>query len=261
MPYKLMLLRFKVVFVLLGGMFCQLSSGAMANAQAAAPDAAAAARGQDVYSSTCSFCHGSKATGTEQAPSLLRSPLVFQDHNGEVLGPFLKQGRPTLGMPSFATLPGSQVSDIAAFLHARLLANRRNRLPETALLVGDPKAGQAYFNGDGKCSTCHSPTGDLAGVAKKFQPLALTTAFLTPPDKPVQAKVTLPSGNVVSGVLNYDDGFTIALVDSSGIYHSWERSLVKKVDLTDPLAAHKELLEQYTDKEIHDLLAYLVTLK
>jgi cytochrome c oxidase cbb3-type subunit 3 len=224
-------------------------------------DAAAAERGKGTFSSSCSFCHGSQATGTEQAPNLLRSPLVFQDHNGDTLGPFLKQGRPTLGMPAFPSLPASQVQDIAAFLHSRIQAVRGNRLPETAMLVGDPKAGLAYFNGAGKCSSCHSPTGDLAHIATKDQPLALTTAFLTPPAKPVHVSVVLPSGQTVSGTLDYMDEFTVSLVDDSGARRSWPKDQTKSIDVVDPLAAHKALLPVYTDKDIHDLLAYLVTLK
>jgi cytochrome c oxidase cbb3-type subunit III len=243
------------------------AAGKTAVAQAATPPAATAAdkaaadRGQGIFSSSCSFCHGSKATGTEQAPNLLRSPLVFQDHGGDTLGPFLKQGRPTLGMPAFPSLEAQQVQDISAFLHTRIQEVRGTRMPETALLVGDPKAGLAYFNGTGKCSTCHSPTGDLAHVAAKSQPLALTTSFLTPPAKPIQVTVTLPSGETVKGKLEYLDEFTVALDDSAGTYHTWPRDHTKSIEVADPLAAHKALLTMYTDKQIHDLLAYLVTLK
>ncbi len=238
---------------------------ATAQAPAAKPatsvDKAAADRGQGIFSSSCSFCHGSQATGTEQAPNLLRSPLVFQDHGGDTLGPFLKQGRPTLGMPAFPTLEPTQVQDISAFLHARIQQVRGARLPETALLVGDPKAGLAYFNGAGKCSSCHSPTGDLAHIGSKEQPLALTTSFLTPPAKPSEVTVVLPSGQSVKGKLEYLDEFTVSLVDSAGVYHTWPRDHTKSVEVTDPLAAHKAMLPVYTDKNIHDLLAYLVTLK
>ena len=239
------------------------SAVAQAPAPPAAPtlDKAAAERGKGDFSSGCSFCHGSQATGTEQAPNLLRSPLVIEDHGGDTLGPFLKQGRPTLGMPAFPTLSPEQVSDIAAFLHSRIQEVRGTRLPETALLVGDAKAGQAYFNGAGKCSTCHSPTGDLAHIGSKDQPLALTTSFLTPPAKPLQVKVVLPSGQTVSGKLDYLDEFTVSLADDTGAYHTWPRDRTKSVDVIDPLAAHKAMLPIYTDKDIHDLLAYLVTLK
>jgi mono/diheme cytochrome c family protein len=236
---------------------------AQAPAAPAAPtiDKAAAERGKGTFSSSCSFCHGSLATGTEQAPNLLRSPLVFQDHHGDTLGPFLKQGRPTLGMPAFPTLSPEQVTDIAAFLHSRIQETHGKRLPETALLVGDPKAGEAYFNGAGKCSTCHSPTGDLAHIGSKYQPLALTTAFLTPPPKPLHVNVVLLSGQTVSGKLEYLDEFTVSLVNDSGVYYTWPRDHTKSIDVIDPLAAHKAMLPIYTDKDIHDLLAYLVTLK
>jgi cytochrome c oxidase cbb3-type subunit III len=238
-----------------------------ATAQAGPPttttvmEKAAADRGQGIFSSSCSFCHGSQATGTEQAPNLLRSPLVFNDHNGDALGPFLKQGRPTLGMPAFATLQPEQVQDISAFLHSRIQQVRGKRMPETALLVGDPKAGLAYFNGAGKCASCHSATGDLAHIGTKDQPLALTTSFLTPPAKPSEVTVVLPSGESVKGKLEYLDEFTVSLTDSTGNYHTWPRHHLKSVTVIDPLAAHKALLRMYSDKDIHDLLAYLVTLK
>jgi cytochrome c oxidase cbb3-type subunit III len=231
-----------------------------ATAQAASAKEATE-RGQGIFSSSCSFCHGAQATGTEQAPNLLRSPLVMQDHDGDTLGPFLKQGRPTLGMPAFASLEPQKVQDIAAFLHARMQEVRGTRLPETALLVGDPKAGLIYFNGAGKCNTCHSPTGDLAHIGAKDQPLALTTSFLTPPAKPSHVTVVLASGQSVQGKLDYLDEFTVSLVDTTGVHHSWPRERTRSIDVVDPLAAHKALLPAYTDKDIHDLLAYLVTLK
>ena len=226
-----------------------------------APDAAAVTRGEAIFGASCAFCHGSKATGTEQAPNLLRSPLVTQDHDGEILGPFLKDGRPSLGMPAFASLQPAQVSDVAAFLHNQLRTTRRNRLPESALLVGNAKAGEAYFSGAGKCNTCHSVTGDLAGIGGKLQPLALTTAFLTPPAKPIKAAATLPSGKVVTGTVEYIDEFTISMNDTSGLYQTWPRKYLKELTITDPLTTHKKQLLNYTDKDIHDLLAYLVTIK
>src|ERR1700678_2139750 len=247
-------------FVLCIGVASIRSAAAQAPA-ATAIDKAAAERGSGDFSSSCSFCHGSLATGTEQAPNLLRSPLVFQDHNGDTLGPFLKQGRPTLGMPAFPTLSPEQVSDIAAFLHSRIQETRGKRLPETALLGGDPKAGLGYINAARKSSTRHSPTRDLAHIGSKDQPLALTTAFLTPPAKPLHVSVVLPSGQTVSGKLEYLDEFTVSLVDDSGVYHTWPRDHTKSVDVVAPLAAHKAMLPIYRDKDIHDLLAYLVTLK
>src|SRR5690349_12316016 len=105
------------------------------------PDPAAVERGRGVYSANCSFCHGSQAQGTDQAPSLVRNTFLTQDRNGDLLGPFLKEGRPSKGMPAFAAMPPETISDISAFLRSRVMA-ARGTLPETALLVGDTKAGE-----------------------------------------------------------------------------------------------------------------------
>jgi cytochrome c oxidase cbb3-type subunit 3 len=218
-------------------------------------------RGRSAFGANCGFCHGSQATGTEQAPSLVRSPLVREDVNGNVLAPVIKAGRPSLGMPSFASLPPEQISNIIAFLHARAAETRGHVVPETALLVGDAKQGQGYFNGAGGCSGCHSPTGDLAHIAAKYSPINLTMAFLTPIKKPLQARVTLPSGETVSGTVEYEDEFVISLTGSSGEHYTWSRDRVRSVSVDNPLAAHEAMLAKYTDADIHNLLAYLVTLK
>ena len=225
------------------------------------PDPAAVERGKGVFSANCSFCHGAQAQGTDQAPSLVRNTVLAQDRTGEVLGPILKQGRPSKGMPAFRTLPPETIVDILAFLRSRVM-EARGILPETALLVGDAKAGQAYFNGAGKCGTCHSPTGDLAGIGSKYRPLALTAAFLTPAaTKPIEVKVTPSSGAPITGRLRYLDEFVVSLDDASGEYRTWAREHTKSVDVFDPLAQHLALLAQYSDTDIHNLLAYLVTLK
>ena len=218
-------------------------------------------RGRNAFGANCGFCHGAQANGTEQAPSLTRSRLVRQDQNGEVLGPMIKAGRPTLGMPAFASLPPQQITDIVAFLHARAKESRGVVIPETAMIVGNAESGKAFFNGQGRCSTCHSVTGDLGGIGSKLTPMVLTTSFLTPPPQPLQVKVSLPSGETVSGKLDYLDEFTVSLIEPSKAYRSWSRRNCKSVEIIDPLDGHKKLLPQYTDDQIHNLVAYLVTLK
>ena len=224
-------------------------------------DPATVQRGKDLFSANCGFCHGPQAMGTEQAPPLARNRLINQDQNGEVLEPIIKGGRPTLGMPAFPTLTHEQISDIASFLHVRARELRGPRVPEERLLVGDAKAGQTYFNGEGKCNTCHSPEKDLKGVGAKYSLLVLNTTFLTPRPKPVSAKVVLASGEIVTGTVKYQDEFVVSLYTASGDYRSFSRETVKSVELKDPLSEHKLQLAKYSDDDIHNLLAYLVTLK
>ncbi len=223
-------------------------------------DAAAAERGKGLYASNCAFCHGSQGQGSEQAPSLVRNYMIGQDRNGELLGPVIKNGRQGQGMPAFGSLQPGEISDLVAFLHLRNNAGRSGGLPETALLVGDAKAGQAYFTSH--CSTCHSSSGDLKGIGSRYSPVALVVAFLTPrTDKPTEVKVVLPSGQSVSGTLRDIDEFVVSLDDSNGEYRSWPREALKSVDVMDPLAPHRAMLIRYTDPDIRNLLAYLVTLK
>jgi hypothetical protein len=74
-------------------------------------------------------------------------------------------------------------------------------------------------------------------------------------------KAVLPSGETLAGVLTYADEFVVSFKDVSGEYQSFSRSALKSVSIEDPLATHKKQLAMYTDDDIHNLLAYLVTLK
>lgn len=234
------------------------------------PDRIAAERGKRLFASNCAFCHGMKATGA-QGPDLVRSALVLHDEKGELIGPVVLKGRPEKGMPAFS-FSDSQVYDIAQFLHSRVEETANRGLYQVQnVITGDVKAGQAYFNGPGRCNNCHSPTGDLAHIASKYQPAELQLAFLYPPsvtsfDQGLkrstgsEVTITLPSGESLTGVLKHLDDFNVSMYDSSGAYHSWPRGQVK-LNIQDPLATHRELLRQYGDTDIHNLLAYLVTLK
>jgi cytochrome c oxidase cbb3-type subunit III len=226
-----------------------------------------------LFGSNCAFCHGVKATGAE-GPDLVRSALVLHDEKGELIGPIVLKGRPEKGMPSFPSFTPAQIYDIAEFLHARVegVANR-GLYTVQGVVTGNAKKGEEYFNGAGRCKTCHSPTGDFAHIASRFQPADLQAAFLYPASvtsfemgsakapSPIVVTVTLPSGESISGTLKRLDDFNVSLYDASGTYHSWSRGTGIKVMIKDPLAAHRELLPKYTDADIHDLLAYLVTLK
>jgi cytochrome c oxidase cbb3-type subunit 3 len=230
------------------------------------PPADAVERGQKQFVIQCGGCHGSDARGEDNGPDLVRSAIVLDDEQGSLLGPVIRKGRPNEGMPAF-DLSDAQVQDLAAFLRERTQAAiNRNAYPLKDLLTGDAKAGAAFFNGAGRCNSCHSPSGDLAGLAARVQPAQLQTRFLYPRGgrggqaKPTTATVTPRTGPVVSGTLEFIDDFTIGLRDTEGYYRSFTRDSVK-VDIQDPLAAHAQLLRQYTDKNFHDVLAYLVTLK
>jgi cytochrome c oxidase cbb3-type subunit 3 len=233
------------------------------------PDAAAAERGAKLYASSCSFCHGPQARGAE-GPDLVRSTLVLHDEKGELIGPLIHNGRSDRGMPAFPSLTEPQLYDIAQFLHMQIeLAANRGTYKVLNVVTGDAKAGEAYFNGAGKCNTCHSVTGDLAHIGSKLQAADLQQALLYPgargfePGNPPPEKVTvtLGSGQVLSGTLKGLDDFNVTFYDQDSVYHSIPLKKDVKVEVEDKLAAHRRLLDQYTDADMHNLTAYLVTLK
>ena len=260
--------------------FCVFSYGTAAQQQALGPpsDPAAVERGQRLHVQECGFCHGANARGGSGGPDLTRSALVQNDENGKQLGEFLQVGRPDRGMPKF-DLGSAQVTDLAAFLHSAIYLNANRRLYKILdILVGDPKAGEAYFTGAGRCSSCHSPSGDLKGVGAKYEPVALQGRFLMPRGRAggqgaapvplyaqptaIRVTVTSPSGESVTGGLVRLTDFEVTLYDASGALRSWLRNGdVPKVVITDPLQAHQDHLTKWTDADMHNMTAYLASLK
>lgn len=219
--------------------------------------------GQKDFKQSCAFCHAPDATGG-RGPDLVRSAVVAHDVNGNLIGEVIRNGRPDKGMPP-QHLSQEQITAIAAFLHNRAReALESARVPEeyplAKLLTGNADAGRAFFNGAGGCRTCHSPTADLKGIAHKYPPLKLQTQMLYPRDAKSTVTVTLASGERLQGPLLHLDEFTVALRDSSGWYRSFPRDQVT-VEVHDPLAAHRRLLDELTQRQFHDLFAYLETLK
>lgn len=234
-------------------------------------DAATLERGKTAFVSQCGFCHGSNAKGGESGPDLIRSVQVIDDENGNLIGPIIRGGRQAQGMPKF-DMTQAQINDIAAFLHEGVrAAAERGTYKILNIVTGNAKAGEAFFNSEGKCSTCHSPAGDLKGVGAKYDPITLQGRFLMPvggrtnqrrPNAPIVVTVTLSSGKSVKGTLERIDDFNIALTDANGDYHSFSRNgAIPKVVLDDPIKAHYDMLPKYSDADMHNLTAYLVTLK
>jgi mono/diheme cytochrome c family protein len=242
-------------------------------------DAAAADRGRSIWAAECIHCHGTYARGGDDGPNLIQSTLVLRDRYGSEIGPFLAQGHATQSGKPSAQFSKAQIDDLAHFIHQRVFDTLRGSpiFEVQNVLTGDPKAGAAYFNGEGGCNKCHSPAGDLAGVGAKYDPPTLQTRFLFPQSArfgrrggfgsggatrhPVKVTVAPSTGEAVSGVLLHLDDFNVSLRDAAGEYRSFKRTRDLKVEKDDPFAAHVELLDKYTDKNMHDIVAYLETLK
>lgn len=231
---------------------------------APAPDSASVERGTALFAKSCGFCHGTLAKGGNAGPDLVRSVLVLHDEGaGTLIGPVITEGRVDKGMPKFTMSP-AEIKDIAAFLLSRSQATIvRGDYKYLNVVTGNAAAGKQYF--DRQCKSCHSPEGDLAHIAGKFEPVALQARFIYPRTRTaksqVRAVVTETGSTAVRGTLVAVDDFTIAIHDETGQYRSWTLGPKVKVELTDPLAGHEKLLDILTDPDMHNVLAYLVTLK
>jgi cytochrome c oxidase cbb3-type subunit III len=237
-------------------------------------------RGKAIYGVSCAFCHGSDAGGGEIGPNLLRSGVVLEDQNGELIAPIVHGARVDKGMPRI-DITDAQIEDVVAWLHSLHVASRTNTpVVEINIVTGDATAGRAFFQKT--CASCHSATGDLKGIATRFpDPKVLQQTWLLPgggggrspaglvssPERglhipPLTVTVTLPNGQKVNGELTRIDDFYVGLKESDGTLRGFPREGdTPQVELHDPLAPHRQLLHAYTDKNIHDLTAYMVTLK
>ncbi len=227
----------------------------------AAPDEAAAKLGEPLFQANCSACHGAAARGGT-GPNLVRSVLVLHDEKGEEIGPVIKAGRPQGGMPAFTSLTDVQIYDIAEYLHLQveLAANRGLYKHSDTMTSGDVEKGKAFFAAN--CVSCHSATGDLAGVGKRFsQPSAMLARIAWPSARgPRQATVTTPAGEMVKGTLVKYDDFETTLKAGTGAVTSWPTATIK-VEIPDKLAGHRALLPKYSDDDLHNLTRYLMTLQ
>ena len=253
-------------------------------------DHEAAERGKSTYVAECVTCHGNRGRGgpdslppPQRGADLVRSLVVLKDRYGATIGDFLKKGHPTQSGKSSAAIQGAQLADLAHFLHLKVADTLRSGpfSQPINVLTGQAAEGKAYFNGAGGCAVCHSVTGDLAGIGSKYDPVTLQQKFLFPrsfafgrggrggaappgvkPPQPVTLKVTPTAGGpAVEGVLVHLDDFHVSLRDRNGDYHSWARSPGLHVVKHDPYAKHHAMLDEYTDQNIHDVVAYLESIK
>jgi cytochrome c oxidase cbb3-type subunit III len=235
-------------------------------------DAATLERGKAIYGVNCNFCHGSDARGGEGGPNLLRSELVLNDMKGELIATVVQNGRGE--MPKINLTP-AQIADVSAYLHDFKVGGYDiSRMTPPSIVVGDAKAGEAYFQKT--CASCHSLAGDLKGFGAKFtDPKVMQNTWLVPGGgrggrggpsptsvPPVTVTVTQTNGQRVEGRLIRIDDFFVTVGEADNTQRTFRRDGDSpKVEIHDPLKLHQDLLPIYTDTDIHNLTAFLVTVK
>ena len=258
-------------------------------------DPAAHDRGRALWASHCIDCHGAQARGSDTGPNIIRTKIANYDRSapqaGSVLGPFLKAGHPTQSKKPSASFTDEEIAALANFLRQRINDTMRGSPIFTVgdIVTGDAKAGEAFFNGDGGCAKCHNASErNLAGIATRIPapvdlqqrmlfpgtgrarggrprggpPAAAAPAAPAAPDRnAITVSIASGSGAPLSGVLVEESDFYVTLREADGTVRTVRRAPGMKVTRTNPLQAHIDLLDRVTDGQIHDLVAYLETLK
>ena len=244
-------------------------------------DPKASALARPLYESECQACHGPDARGTSDGANLVRSQVVLHDRYGSMIGPYLTSSHPPVPVAKGAAgatrplppLTSTQILLLSHFLRDRVNDTLRGSPLFKAgdVLTGNPKAGEEYFNGEGGCTTCHAPTGDLAAIGRRMDPITIQQRFLFPnnvgsrrrstPAPVAKVMVTTASGETLTGALVYMDDFNVSLRYGAGNHRTVRRTADVRVVKDDPYAAHIALLPRITDKAIHDVVAYLASLK
>jgi cytochrome c oxidase cbb3-type subunit III len=247
-------------------------------------DPVLAARGLTLYTSFCRACHGADMRGGDMGgPNLLRSQLVLNDQSGEAIGPVVLSGRVPPGggtaMPPLQ-LPEADLKAVAEYIHSVISTAQPQGAPplgartELNLLVGNARNGERFFKAE--CASCHSATGDLAGIGARLSNIEqLQNSWVAgrhfgPPNPAAQnrsARVTVKfaDGNVLAGRLQRLDEFVVSLTTDDGAYRSFIRRSaeprITAVEVNDPLAGHRRLWTKLSDRDMHNVTAYLASLK
>lgn len=246
-------------------------------------DPAVAARGKATWDASCASCHAADMRGATGGINLVRNQLVMDDQNGEMIGKVL-QAPHAKGQAPKMDLTTAQVYDLSIYMHTFMNYRTIVMPPDingAILAVGNAKAGEAYFGAH--CASCHSVTGDLKGLGSRYpEPRTLQNTIVsagggggrggrgggggaesdTPSRRTVTVTVTMANGKKYEGRLVTYDDFLVTLVEADGTQRTIRRDGdVPKLEIHDPMKVHRDMLLTYQDADIHNLTAYLVTVK
>ena len=179
----------------------------------------------------CAYCHGLNLVARGEATDLMHSALVGRDENGNLIGPLLRAGIPQTAklspMPQFSDLSDQQIAALVRWIHYARAPGRYKEITDAKdLRPGSAVAGQSYFAE--KCGSCHSASGDLAGLGKKYDPSTLRQRILRP-----------------------------ALLEEAP---SWKLEGAHDAKTATARQRHLALLENYSLDDVQNLIAYLQTL-
>ncbi len=242
------------------------------------------ARGKSLFESNCASCHAADLRGVlGKGNNILHSGVTMNDKKGELVAAELKKHNPVINfVDADAVATAEYIHSVLARMAGQGSPPRPDEMPELNILVGDAKAGEAYFSKN--CVSCHSLTGDMKGIASKYADARALQNGWVGGTLPIsgggrgagggrgggaggQGTVTMPNGQKFEGRIVRKDDFLVILTLADGTRKSIPMDLpgpAPKVEVKDPQEAHKKMvlaLDDPANKNMHDVTAYLWTLK
>ncbi|HVY94246.1 MAG TPA: PQQ-dependent dehydrogenase, methanol/ethanol family [Bryobacteraceae bacterium] len=239
-----------------------------------AGQAAAIAAGRTLYDAQCQSCHAQGFANYQHG-----------SEDGEI---FLniRNGIRSTTMPAYTQLSTDQIWQIVSYMRTLNAGGGAPATVSSEAGGGDTAAGKAVFEGKGGCLSCHQFNGKGTPVGPDLTFTALNAdqiaAFITNPNAPPAAAgggggrgrgrgfgrgggaaaratviATTADGKVYKGTRKSQDSFTIQMVDTNGVFRSFDRAALKdlKIDMTSLMPA--DFSTRLSAAEIHDVAAYL----
>lgn len=242
-------------------------------------DAKMAKLGEFEFRANCAFCHGLGARGGGRGPDLTRTPKKHGDSDAEVFNT-INNGVPGTAMPpNGATQQGVGMTEEEVWQVVTYIRSVEKKADAKSL--GDTEHGKKLFYGSAACGTCHMVNGkggrlgpDLTGASAGRSTEYLRESLREPSKRLAQgiseamkefsqeyetATVTAADGTKYQGVVLNEDAFTVQILDTREVLHSWEKSALKSYEKT-----RQSLMPAYDEKalpekDLQDLLAFLAT--
>ncbi len=245
-----------------------------------AHDPNAAKAGEYEFRINCALCHGLGARGGGRGPDLTRAQKKHT-HNDAEMFQVISNGIPGTAMPANGT-NGQGVGMTDREIWQIITYIRSQEVKATSNSSGDAAHGKELFFGDGNCSMCHMVNGkggrlgpDLTGVGGSRTRAALIDSIRNPsrrlawglteatkefPQEYETITAVTADGKEIRGVALNEDAFTVQVMDQGEQIHLLEKDKLKSFQKSRESMMPKYEPEALSDKEVNDIVAFLVSL-